>query len=74
MGHKVDFRWLERDVQNIHPATNVYSGRPRETVLQFRECLPELPGGWTAWQDVQKVSEPTKPIYARGEAFTSVWP
>lgn len=62
MSHNVDFRWLERDVRDLHPATNIYPARPRETVLQYREKLNDLSGGWTAWSDVPKVIEKPLPI------------
>lgn len=32
----IDFRWLDRKVQNLHPMTNVYPAYPREKVLQYR--------------------------------------
>lgn len=52
----IELRWLDREVQNLHPATNVYGGRPRETVLQYRVQDPNTHGP-VVWQDVPVVKE-----------------
>lgn len=64
----VELRWLDRRVpdERIHPMMNVFHGKPRETVLQYRQWqvridasgaitpLP-MPITWTDWQDVPTV-------------------
>ena len=60
---KVELRWLDREVQNLHPATN---GWPREKVLQYRqlEAVVDASGAfsaidntWSKWQDVPTIKD-----------------
>lgn len=56
----IELRWVERDVQNLHPATNIYGGRPRETVLQYRTWTDT--SARTPWMDVPTEVIPTRPV------------
>ena len=56
----IELRWLERDAQNLHPMTNIWPTRPRETVLQYRTWTDTTPR--TPWMDVPKEIEKPQPV------------
>lgn len=53
----IEMRWVVRNRKDLPPEFNSLSPNAKESVLQYRQHLPDF--GWSDWIDVPTVTEST---------------